>query len=56
MTGFFVLDILLNFNTAFYEKGFIVTNRFKIAINYLKLWFWLDLISTIPYDVIVAYI
>lgn len=49
----FFLDILLTFNTAFYSKGTLVSKKGKIALEYLKMWFWLDLITCFPYDWIV---
>lgn len=58
----FLLDIIISFNTAFYYKGVPVIvlfqyikvyNSKKIAINYLKFWFWIDLFASFPYtDVI----
>lgn len=42
----FGLDILLNFITAYYNsKGELVTSFSKIALKYLKCWFWIDLIA-----------
>jgi hypothetical protein len=39
----------LNFRTAYIDKqGNLVTNKRKIALNYLKKWFLIDLISVIP--------
>ena len=49
ITLFFLADILICFNTGFYSKGALVENRKAIAKNYLKCWFWLDLIASIPY-------
>ena len=46
----FLIDILITFNTGFCEKGIIIMNRKQIAINYLKKWFVFDLLSTIPYN------
>ena len=46
----FLIDILLNFNTSIYEKGVLITDRKVIIKNYLKLWFWVDLISSFPYS------
>ena len=51
--GFFVLDILLNFNTSFYTKGNIIVSRKLITLNYLKGWFWVDLVSVLPFDYLV---
>jgi uncharacterized membrane protein len=39
ITGFFLTDLLLNFNTAFYERGHVVTDRSEIGRHYLKSWF-----------------
>lgn len=47
---FFMLDILINFNTGFYRKGVVVMKRRDIIFNYLKTWFWLDLIASFPYN------
>ena len=55
ITAFYFTDIMLNFNTSYYEMGFLVTNRLKIALNYMKLWFWLDLGSTLPLEAIFEY-
>jgi len=59
-TIFFAIDIFLNFMTAYpasindvdYEPGKLVTNRIKIARNYLRTWFTIDFISTIPWGVL----
>jgi len=53
----FAMDILVNFNTAVREPGseHVVHNRRSIAIKYIKFWFWVDLISTIPFTIIVAW-
>lgn len=51
-TSFFFIDILLNFNTGFVERERPVMKRWRIFKNYMSGWFWLDLISTIPFDYI----
>ena len=49
----FALDILVVFNTAFYDENFkIVVCRKRIAIKYLKSWFFIDLFAIIPFDYI----
>jgi hypothetical protein len=53
VTAMFMLDIVLNFNTGFYSKGMLIVSRKQIALNYIKFWFWLDLLASFPYDVIV---
>ena len=49
----FSIDIVFNFNTAFYKEGEIVINRTSIAKNYLKRWFLVDFITSIPFDIII---
>ncbi|CAD8187027.1 unnamed protein product [Paramecium octaurelia] len=49
----FTLDIFINFNTAFQHKGQYVFDRKLIMQNYLKWWFWIDVVSTFPFDLIV---
>ncbi|KAH8051899.1 phosphorelay sensor kinase [Aureococcus anophagefferens] len=51
--GFFV-DLLLAFNTAYFDEasGHWVTDRYVIARSYLQAWFWLDLVSLVPYSVL----
>lgn len=51
--GVFTFDIVLNFNTAYQYKGEFVENRIIIAKEYLKLWFWIDLASTFPFEIVV---
>lgn len=49
-TAFFGFDILFNFNRAYSDKkDTLVTSRKKIALNYLKSWFFLDLVSFFPF-------
>ena len=56
--GFFGLDIIINFFSAFYDnENVLVTNNKFIAATYLKSWFIIDLSSTIPVDdIVVAFI
>ena len=48
------MDVLLNFNTGFYEANNIITDRKIIAKDYAKFWLWIDLISSCPYTWIFA--
>jgi CRP-like cAMP-binding protein len=50
---FFIIDIVITANTCYYEKGNIVSIRSKIVLQYLKLWFWLDLSASIPYSMLI---
>ena len=46
---FFIIDIILNFFTAYYDKDDeLVAKKKKISTKYVKSWFPLDLISAIP--------
>ena len=47
---YFLLDIVISFNTAVYSKGSLVTQRKKILNKYLKGWFWVDLPASFPYS------
>ena len=50
----FFIDIILIFNSAYYENEFeLVDDRKKIAKNYLKSWFMFDLLAVIPFEFIV---
>ncbi|CAD8072680.1 unnamed protein product [Paramecium sonneborni] len=49
----FSLDILINFNTSYQQKGQYIIDRKLIAKNYLMAWFWIDLVSTFPFDIII---
>lgn len=46
------LDIIFNFITAYTEKELLITNPRKIATRYLKGFFLVDLIATIPFGTI----
>ncbi|CAD8174104.1 unnamed protein product [Paramecium pentaurelia] len=49
----FSFDILINFNTSYQQKGQYIIDRKLIAKHYLMAWFWIDLISTFPFDIII---
>ena len=50
----FLLDIFVNFRTTFLNAGSgeEVSNPKRICINYIKLRFWIDVITTIPFDTV----
>lgn len=52
MSLFFLADLGLTFNTAYYEDGLWVTDRLLIARRYLTGWFWIDGPSSIPVELI----
>ena len=45
---FFIIDIFINFNTGYYDKGTLVSDRVKISKKYLRTSFIFDGISLIP--------
>ena len=49
------IDIIIQFNITFNERGHIIKNRKKLAFNYLKTFFGIDFITTscILLDVII---
>ena len=50
---FFALEIVINFNSAFINKeGEQIDDRKEICSEYLGGWFFVDLISIIPLDVL----
>ena len=55
---FFFIDIILAFNTPFTDTltDNLVTNRWKIAKQYMAFWFWIDILAAIPFDLIASLI
>ena len=51
--AFFMMDLVLHFNTAYYDKGKLVCQRRLIAIHYLKGMLWVDLVASFPYEWVV---
>lgn len=47
---FFIADITITFNTAFYKGGAVVFKRIQIAKNYIKGWFFFDLVASFPLE------
>ena len=49
----FFIDIILNFLTGYeLQNGVIEVRKCKIAINYIKGFFFIDLITTMPFQLI----
>lgn len=49
--GFFFVDMILTFLTTYVDSNEKSVIHFqKIAIRYLKFWFWIDFISVVPMD------
>lgn len=55
-TMYFMTDIVLNFFTAFLVQGNLKASSKLIVRNYLKKWFWLDLLATFPWVVVFNFI
>ena len=45
----YIIDIIVQLNTALVIKMDVITDRQKIAAVYLKKWFWLDLAAAFPF-------
>jgi hyperpolarization activated cyclic nucleotide-gated potassium channel 2 len=45
----FMMDIPVQFNTGYYNKGNLINNRKDIIMNYLTSWFTIDLVASFPY-------
>lgn len=54
VNAFFAVDIVMTFFVAYLDKAsyLVVDDRKKIALRYISTWFFLDVISTIPYEVV----
>ena len=55
---FFTLDIIASFNTSFVDPAteLPVLDRRAIAWAYMKFWFWVDVLSTFPFDYAADYL
>ena len=50
----FLIDMIVIFNTAIYNENMrFVTDRKKIAKNYLMGWFTIDLLAIVPFDLMI---
>jgi len=52
LSAIFLADLVLNFHTAYYARGEVVTDRAAIRRHYLKTWFFIDLLSVFPLELI----
>jgi hypothetical protein len=51
MTIVFGIDVLISFFSAYYDDdNILVTNNKYIAMQYLKGWFIIDVVSLIPFN------
>jgi hypothetical protein len=49
-----VIDIILTFITPYYVGQKLITNKCRIALNYLKFQFWIDTFTIIPFQLMSA--
>jgi len=51
---FFIIDFFIGLNTGIYINGFLIMNRKEVFYENLKLWFWIDFLSSFPYSLIIS--
>jgi hypothetical protein len=51
---FFLVDIFINFRTAYTVAGELETRGGKVCANYLKGWFLMDMVASIPTTIITS--
>ncbi|KAL7476990.1 hypothetical protein ACHAW6_002813 [Cyclotella cf. meneghiniana] len=56
LTLIFAIDIVVNFNLAFYEDETFVFERQQIAREYLSFMFWVDAVGVIPFGSILHFV
>ena len=47
-----MVDLVLNFRTAYQEDDRWIVSRSRIATHYLRGWFWIDMPASIPVELI----
>jgi hypothetical protein len=50
MVLWFIVDLALNFNTGYWDRGILIMKRNVIINHYLTSWFVFDLIASFPYE------
>lgn len=53
ITTLYFIDIGINLNTAVYIRGILRLKHKLIIREYLKFWFWIDLVSALPIDMVI---
>ena len=51
---FFILDIFFNFFTGITISGKMIMDPRRIASQYIRTWFTLDVIASVPFDLLVT--
>jgi hypothetical protein len=49
----FLADVVVNFNTAFTDGNRLITDRKAVAGRYLKGWFTVDFVSSLPFEILI---
>jgi hyperpolarization activated cyclic nucleotide-gated potassium channel 1 len=50
---FFLIDCFLNIFSAYYKPNGELEARFnKVSLSYLKFWFWIDLVGSFPFSLV----
>lgn len=52
INAFFACDVVLNFNTGYIDGDTMIMQRRLIISNYVRSWFFVDLLATVPWDLI----
>ena len=53
-TAVFSIEIIITFNSGIYIEGRACLDRIVIIKQYLRFWFWIDILSTIPFDLLIG--
>lgn len=49
----FMCDVVINFFSIYTKgNGYVITDRRRIALHYLKTWFCLDVVASVPYTLL----
>eukprot|EP00963_Diacronema_lutheri_P009147 scaffold818_cov388-Pavlova_lutheri.AAC.23 len=48
----FLIDIIINFNLAYYVRNQLIMDRKSIAKKYFSFMFWVDLVGVFPFDIV----
>ena len=54
--GYFLIDIVTNFWVGIIVNDVYITDRFRIARSYLSMWFWIDLLTSLPITALIEVI
>jgi CRP-like cAMP-binding protein len=50
----FMVDIVLNFRTAYFDNDALIMDGRRVAHNYLRTWFFLDFVTCFPFQRVTA--